>query len=212
MHFAPSSTAGRFSKSIVRRLTRRSPSLQAIVAKCLALSPDDRYPDAEALEHDLDRFLEHQPLKFAKNSSRPEAPWATGWRDDADLIASAGALVVLGALMYLLSPAPSRKETFRPLVEKSLIFHSAVNHLEQGVPAAAYRELSSLPVQFPHSALPKLYACLALNNKDDLNLQSQAEEFMRKSLAEPDASSAIAAWAKLHPRVVDGLVSISRIP
>ena len=57
----------------VRRFNPSIPhSLQAIVAKCLALSPDARYTDAEALERDLDRFLRYQPLKDAGNPSRRE--------------------------------------------------------------------------------------------------------------------------------------------
>ncbi len=48
------------------------PSLEAIVAKCLALSPSDRYADADSLAQDLDRFLNHQPLLKAGNPSRRE--------------------------------------------------------------------------------------------------------------------------------------------
>ena len=46
------------------------PSLEAIVAKCLAVSPDDRYADAESLAKDLERFLNHQPLLSTHPSRR----------------------------------------------------------------------------------------------------------------------------------------------
>src|SRR5439155_25840301 len=57
----------------VRRSNPAIPhALEAIVAKCLTVSPDDRYPDAHALAQDLDRFLKHQPLVHAANPSRRE--------------------------------------------------------------------------------------------------------------------------------------------
>ena len=52
-----------FLEVSVRRSNPTIPhALEAIVAKCLTLSPDDRYPDAQALAKDLDQFLKHQPL------------------------------------------------------------------------------------------------------------------------------------------------------
>ena len=57
----------------VRRVNPEIPhALEAIVAKCLTLAPADRYPSAEELERDLDRFLKHRPLKHIANPSRRE--------------------------------------------------------------------------------------------------------------------------------------------
>jgi serine/threonine protein kinase/Flp pilus assembly protein TadD len=46
-----------------------SPAVEAIVHKCLAFDPADRYPTARALLEDLDRQLGDQPLKHAPNRS-----------------------------------------------------------------------------------------------------------------------------------------------
>ena len=63
----------RFFDVAVRRFNPAiPPSLEAIVAKCLAFAPADRYADAESLAKDLERFLNHQPLLEAGNPSRRE--------------------------------------------------------------------------------------------------------------------------------------------
>ncbi len=46
-----------------------SPAVEAIVGKCLAYDPAKRYPSARALMEDLDRQLNHQPLKHVPNGS-----------------------------------------------------------------------------------------------------------------------------------------------
>jgi len=45
------------------------PSLEAIILKCLAFKPVDRYDNAKALADDLKRFLERRPLVWARNPS-----------------------------------------------------------------------------------------------------------------------------------------------
>ncbi|MBX6311862.1 MAG: protein kinase [Isosphaeraceae bacterium] len=65
-------------------------ALDAIVARCLALAPTDRYPSAAALAEDLHRFLRRQPLRYTSNPSRAEIlrNWAHRHRS-ALLLASA---------------------------------------------------------------------------------------------------------------------------
>ena len=43
-------------------------AIEAILAKCLTFSPDDRYPDAQALAEDLHRFLHHQATRSCRQS------------------------------------------------------------------------------------------------------------------------------------------------
>src|SRR5690606_405346 len=47
-------------------------ALEAIVRRCLAPEPADRYPDASALADDLRAFLRRRPLTYATNPSRSE--------------------------------------------------------------------------------------------------------------------------------------------
>ena len=64
----------------VRQFNPQIPhALQAIVERCLCFNPDDRYPDAQSLAEDLERFLTRQPLRLAVNPSRREriGNWVT---------------------------------------------------------------------------------------------------------------------------------------
>ena len=47
-------------------------ALEAIVRRCLAHDPADRYPDASAFAEDLRAFLRRRPLAHARNPDRPE--------------------------------------------------------------------------------------------------------------------------------------------
>jgi len=49
-----------------------TPGLKAIIEKCLAPQPNDRYQSADELAEDLDCFLSHRPLKAASDPSRLE--------------------------------------------------------------------------------------------------------------------------------------------
>jgi serine/threonine protein kinase/Flp pilus assembly protein TadD len=55
-----------------------SPAVEAVVRKCLAANPADRYQRAEDLREDIDRHLTSRPLTFAPNPSVRErlAKWA----------------------------------------------------------------------------------------------------------------------------------------
>ncbi len=43
---------------------------QAILRKCLAFAPDERYRDAEQLLEDLEAERDHRPLKHAREPAR----------------------------------------------------------------------------------------------------------------------------------------------
>jgi hypothetical protein len=65
-----------FASDVIVSVRRHNPAiphaLEAIVARCLALAPGDRYPDAQDLAEDFDRFLKHRPLAHTTNPSRRE--------------------------------------------------------------------------------------------------------------------------------------------
>jgi serine/threonine protein kinase/Tfp pilus assembly protein PilF len=89
-----------------------SPATDAIVRKCLAPNPADRYQSMEQLREDLDRQLNHQPLKHTPEPSLPER--ARKWvrrhpRLTSTASVAAAAAVVLvalsGAALYALDRA-----------------------------------------------------------------------------------------------------------
>lgn len=86
----------------VRRLNSSTPpSVSAIVARCLAPNPADRYQAADELRTDLERHLEHRPLLFAPDRSPKER--LTKWtrrhpRLSSGTMIGATALVVLAAV------------------------------------------------------------------------------------------------------------------
>ena len=52
--------------------TAVSPAVEALVRKCLAPDPADRYSSADELREDIDRHLANRPLKHATNPSKRE--------------------------------------------------------------------------------------------------------------------------------------------
>ena len=194
----------------VRRFNPAIPhSLEAIVAKCLTLSPDDRYPDAGALARDLERFLNHQPLLKAANPSRRER--AGNWLiRQRKLLAAAACIIGLGGILYAAAHFGPLKE--RPLASAASVpsFTNAVNLLEIGDAVHAVDVLSGVAQSHPQSCLPKLYLAFALegnpNGKPESECESESEDALREAFAVPQAAEELADWAKLHPEVPGRLV------
>jgi serine/threonine protein kinase len=72
-------------------------ALGAIVGRCLALDPADRYPDALALAEDLRGFLRRRPLVHARNPNRPERIGNWFRRNRLSLAVAASLLVGLAS-------------------------------------------------------------------------------------------------------------------
>jgi len=195
----------------VRRFNPAIPhSLAAVVAKCLALSPDDRYSSAESLAQDLERFLTHQPLLKAVNPSRCEllSNWVTRQRPVLAGIAGVFGVVTLGILLSRLT-----NDLYKPSVETLPSFQSAVRYVEQGECQRAVDLLSQLPMENPHSCLIKFYLSVAhasLAPDDDDKKKEEAQAELRAALAAPDAESTLVAWAaKDHPELARYLVNFA---
>jgi serine/threonine-protein kinase len=73
--------------------------LESICLRCLGKSPADRYPTAEALAEDLERFANNESVH-----ARPAGPWMRlrRWcRREPELAARVGGLLVLGTLVQV---------------------------------------------------------------------------------------------------------------
>jgi tetratricopeptide (TPR) repeat protein len=83
-----------------RQLNRAvSPAVDAIVRKCLAPDPAERYQRAEDLRTDIDRHLAHRPLLFAPNRSVRER--LSKWRQRHPRLASSGTVAAIAAVLLL---------------------------------------------------------------------------------------------------------------
>ena len=76
-----------------------SPAAEAVILKCLAPAPADRYPSAAALRDDLDRHLADQPLVHAGNPSARER--ARKWARRNPRVASAGTVGALAGSLVV---------------------------------------------------------------------------------------------------------------
>ncbi len=86
----------------IRRLNPDVPhGLDAIVGRCLAESPADRYSDAASLAEDLGRFLDRRPLLVARNPSRVEATVNRARRNRVALAIGLAAMVLASTGTYL---------------------------------------------------------------------------------------------------------------
>jgi serine/threonine protein kinase len=201
----------------VRRVNPAIPhALQAIVAKCLMHSPDDRYPDAESLAEDLDRFLRHQPLLKTANPSRQEraANWAIRHRR-----AFTGAAAVLGVLavglgVWRSGVLSSRPVSTRPALslEASLGLESAIRQIDGGEAQQAIRGLGELEKrdpekEDPYLCLVKLYLGFALSQ--DEKTEFDAEKAMQEALSYPHAHDMVREWVTHDPSVANRLVDFA---
>ncbi len=181
------------------------PSLEAIVAKSLALAPADRYTDAESLAADLDRFLNHQPLLQARNPSHRERVGNCLKRQRRRLLRVA----VFGAVALLLSAAIVRpiNELLTPSFETVPNFQAAVDSIHHGRPHSGTDLLRDVVRRYPEACLAKIYLAFALDGKDET--KESADETMRVALARSDAQTAAFTWGQAHPEFCPLLVQFA---
>ena len=181
------------------------PSLEAIVAKCLALEPIDRYADAESLAEDLERFLNRQPLLKAGNPSRRER-LGNYWMRQRGKLARVGLAGILFLVVAAAIVRPARDwltTSYLSLPE----FQTAVTDVEFGRMDAAKVPLSAIVKAYPQACLAKIY--LAFVHDADLATWDDADKNMREAFSLPDAEGAVIDWAKKHPKVCPLLVTVA---
>ena len=201
-------------------------ALEAIVAKCLAVSPEDRYPGAQALAEDLDRFLKRLPLVHASNPSRPERLANWGIRHRWAMATHAAYLVVIGAVA--LGAVNKVKEWTKPRVETVAGFLDAVRDVDNDEFGRAEQPLRSYVAEYPESFLPKIYLMFVLDgwkpsakrppNADLASLRPdeparrgfEAQELFEKAIKSPDFRKGMIAWGRSHPRLASQLENFGK--
>jgi serine/threonine protein kinase len=98
--------------------------LSAIALKALAKGPADRYPDAEALRRDIERFQEGRSVS-AKEDTLREALWKLAKRNKQASITALIAVVVLSGIIWLsfrlILAAKGRAEDARARTQETLV-------------------------------------------------------------------------------------------
>jgi serine/threonine protein kinase len=184
----------------VRRINPAIPhALEAIVAKCLRISAEDRYANAEDLEKDLDQFLRRKPLTHVVNPSRHER--FGNW-----LATRQRTLATAACLLLLCAAYPISKALVPPPIEKTSAFVSAVRSFDmEKFPAGAIKRFQTLTAIDPNSALVKLYLGFALKSAERPDVvknkrYNESDQAIRDALAVPNVEKTVTAWFKDHPK------------
>ncbi len=98
------------------RLTRLTPPLAALLRRCLACQPDERFPDAGAVVEALEVVGSPRDLSFDRpsHSPPPRPRWALSIRAGLGILL--GALVVLASSWELMQPEPELVASTTPPV------------------------------------------------------------------------------------------------
>jgi serine/threonine protein kinase len=170
-------------------------ALEAITRCCLAYSPADRYPSAEALADDLRRFLNHRPLQTAVNRSRQERfeNWTRrNWlRLGVAGIALAANAAGAGWWIPRMSPVEHQSE-----------FLAAQAAFENQDPRAAVNHLVPLAARFPDSRLVRIHLGDALGLAGDVHAAARA--FCELPISDDD----LRECSRRSPATADRLASL----
>lgn len=162
-------------------------ALEAIVSRCLAFNPEERYTSAADLAADLKNFLRLQPLRFARNPSIRER--VENWLGCRQRIVELGIATTIG-VATLLNPLS---------LEDLPSFREAVRAFRGHRYAYAIGPLKGLADAHPNSPVPSLLLALARNTPGcDF---AQVEDAFRRGMSVPGAHEIVQKWATDNPSV-----------
>jgi serine/threonine protein kinase len=168
-------------------------ALEAIVARCLAFDPADRYPDAAALAEDLRRFLARRPLRYAENPSRRERVANRLFRLRRPAAVVCLALTLVGSTVWAAGRlrAPTRADVLAAL--------------KRGQPADALALFDRLPERDRAAPVAAFYGAVALSRTNKVTQAFDLHESHSTSSAD---RAALADWAKGHRDVANDCVNL----
>jgi serine/threonine protein kinase len=177
-------------------------ALEAIVKLCLSFSPDDRYPDAQALADDLDCFLARRPLLVAVNPSRAErlVNWTS--RNRRKLVGNAFYLTLIVALAsQWVAPSMKPDPATLPAMQQ------AVLDIEADHPDKAIEPLRKLVREYPEHPLPRAYLGIAQGISTVL-VENDVQVSLGAVLDQPNAEPILVDWARKHPSLARHLSAV----
>jgi hypothetical protein len=193
-------------RDVPRRRQENVPrALDAIVARCLSYEPGHRYPHALALADDLERFLAHQPLRYASNPSGRER--VANWTVRNRRYVAAGMLLlaaIVGVCWESLSAAVV------PIHRRAAFLH-AVDKVDAGEQHQALPPLEQLERHYSHSPLLQFYLTVALQKEGNDKEARHKFATMLQALKSGPAETEFVEWGKTHPCVADQLEDFARI-
>jgi serine/threonine protein kinase len=190
----------------VRKLNPEVPyALEAIVAKSLALEPQERYQSALAMAQDLERFLSDKPLLHAVNPSRPERMLNWAKRQRWMLVSAIGNVIlvsVLGILLY-----PKIRVLLQAPVERRPEFQKALALIKAGQSSPALGHLSALADDYYGS--PKFLFCLSIGLHAN-HLDPEAQTRFQQALEASNAESDLRELCTVNPELEEFLVRFAK--
>ena len=184
----------------LRRGNQRIPhALEAIVERCLAFDPAERYQHASELALDLRRHLARLPLKYAANRSPRERAvnWTARHRNGLKVAVAAVFLVTLA----LNAPvAVARFERWRTPSEARPTFLRAVEALDGNRVPAALADLSRLDEADRRRPIVGFYVAATLTRQ---NRMPEALDAFTRACPGASADAALFAWGSAHAKLFD---------
>ena len=152
------------------------PSMDAIILKCLAVRPEERYSNASELSVDLQRFLKRQPLAYATSRSLIE--------DSINWIYRRRKMIIIAGLIVAFScflPIGHKTKLTKAMVREGMILINSTSPQQWHQASDLYKELAQ---KYPEDASPLVFLGLSYNRMGmvDLGKQALLDAFQKKNV------------------------------
>jgi serine/threonine protein kinase len=184
-------------------------ALEAIVQRCLHLDSEERYPDAQALADDLERFLSRKPLDHAVNPSRHErlSNWVS--RNHRSMVGTSLTIALGMVLGYFASPLIKESMiTPKPPLSEVPSFQGAIRKVHENRPTEALESLLDLKRDYPDHPLLGLYLFLVHASRAHL-VEEEVQISFRRNLNVPATRALLSDWTRNNPALAKNLQELA---